>query len=201
MLPDFPKSRKELRERLLYLMKMRVQEVSVFASMGQQFTQHEGRGFTYEQVTDEGKRTVESGFEELRMPMEFRLADVPKFVDEVRLAKLREYADDIARQQSKLAYKVLDEASERAGTAIDAGGQPLTKELFLKSEEVREMDFDPVTGKVEGVYIAHPDTAAAMHRWWQEWEQDKEFMKKVNEIRARKYEEWRDRESRRKLVN
>src|ERR1019366_2894261 len=117
MLPDFPRSRKELREQLLYYVRMRVQERSVFASLGRQFTQHEGRGFTYEQVMDEGKRTVESGFEEIRTPMEFRFVDVPKLVGDARLAKLSEYADDMARQASMLAYKVLDESSERAGTA------------------------------------------------------------------------------------
>ena len=201
MLPDFPRSRQELRERLLYYVKMQVQERSVFATLGRQFTQHEGHGFTYEQLQDEGKRTVESGFEEIRTPMQFRFEDVPKLVGEARLQQLNEYAEDMARQQSMLAYRVLGEASERAGTAIDAGGQPMTKELFLKSEEMREVDFDPVTGKVQGVYIAHPDTASAMHNLWQEWEKDRVFMKAVDEIRARKYEEWRDRESRRKLVD
>jgi len=65
------------------------------------------------------------------------------------------------------------------------------------------MDFDPQTGKPdpEAVYIAHPDTAEWMHRLWQEWEKDGDFMKRVAEIRAKKYEEWRDRESRRKLVD
>jgi hypothetical protein len=202
MLPDFPTSRRELRERLLYYVKMQVQERSVFATLGRQFTQHEGRAFTYEQILDdEEKRTVESRFEEIRTPVEFRYADVPKLVGDARLEKLNGLAEDIARQQSALAYRVLDEASQHAGTAIDGGGKPMTKELFLKSEESREMEFDPVTGKVQGVYIAHPDMAAAMHRMWQEWEKDKVFMKAVDEIRARKYEEWRDRESRRKLVD
>jgi hypothetical protein len=65
------------------------------------------------------------------------------------------------------------------------------------------MDFDPLTGKPdpEGVYIAHPNTAEWMHRLWQEWEKDGAFMKRVAELRAKKYEDWRDRESRRKLVD
>jgi hypothetical protein len=202
MLPDFPKSREELRQRLLYHVKMQVQQRSVFASLGRQFTQHEGRGFTYEQIgADEEKRTVESAFEEIRSPLEFRFADVPKLIGNARVEKLNALAEDIARQQSALAYRVLDETTRKAGTAIDGGVKPMTKELFLHAEECREMDIDPVTGDVQGVFVAHPDMAEALQRLWEEWQKDKAFMKAFNEIRDAKREAWRDRESHRKLVD
>jgi len=110
-------------------------------------------------------------------------------------------AEAFAKQTSQLGYRRLNEATQLAGTAIDAGGQPFTQELFLQGENARDWEFDPLTDKPEGVYLAHPQTAERMHRIWQEWEKDLVFMKRVAELRARKHEEWRDRESRRKLVD
>jgi hypothetical protein len=203
VLPDFPRSRKEISEKLRLHLRLRVQAKSPFAALGRQFTQHEGKIFSYEQIIDEGKRIVEEGFEEMRAPVQFQFEEIPDLVGEVLFQKLDAIADDIAKQTSRLGYRRLDEATRLAGTAIDAGGQPFTQELFLKSEEARQMDFDPLTGKPdpEGVYIAHPNTAEWMHRLWQEWEKDGAFMKRVAELRAKKYEDWRDRESRRKLVD
>jgi len=203
VLPDFPGSRREISEKLLLYLRLRVQSRSPFAALGRQFTQHEGKAFSYEQIIDEGKRIVEEGFEEMRAPVQFQFEEIPDLVGKVLFQRLDTLADDIAKQISQLGYRRLDESARLAGTAIDAGGRPLTQELFLKSEEAREMDFDPRTGKPdpEGVYIAHPDTAERMDRLWQEWEKDATFMKRVAEVRAKKYEEWRDRESRRKLVD
>jgi hypothetical protein len=201
VLPDFPKSRKELSERLRLHLRLRVQAKTPFAAIGRQFTQHEGRAFSYEQILDERKKVIESGFEEMQIPVRLDLKEIPDLVGEMLLQKVDKLADDIARQTSQLGYRVLDESTRLAGTAIDAGGKPLTQELFLKGEEARDWEFDPQTNKKEGFYLAHPDTAERMHKLWQEWEQDKAFMKRVEELRARKHEEWRDRESRRKLVD
>jgi len=44
-------------------------------------------------------------------------------------------------------------------------------------------------------------TIEAMQRAWQEWTQDREFMRKYKDLMVRKHEDWRDRESRRKLVD
>jgi hypothetical protein len=203
MLPDFPRSRKEIAERLSLHLRLRVQAKSPLAALGREITQHEGRVFSYEQIIDEGKRMVKEDFEEMRTRIEVRYEEVPELVGGVLLQRIDAIADDIARQTSELGYRKLDEAIRAGGTAVDAGGQPMTQELFLKAEEARDMEFDPQSGKPDPdmVYLAHPDTAEMMHRLWQEWEKDKDFMKRRRELTARKYEEWRDRESRRKLVN
>jgi hypothetical protein len=201
VLPDFPKSRKELAEQLRLTLKFQVQRKTPFAAIGRQFTQHEGKAFSYEQILDERKRIIESGFEEMRIPVTLELKDIPDLKGPNLHKKLDELADDIAKQTSQLGYRVLDQSTRLAGTAIDAKGGPFTQELFLRGEEARDWEFDPETGKPEGVYLAHPETAERMHNLWQKWEEDREFMKRVKELRARKYEEWRDRESRRKLVD
>lgn len=201
MLPDFPKTRRELAEKLRLHLRLRVQEKSPLAALGREYTQHEGKAFSYEQIIDEGKRIVKEGFEEMLVPVRFEFKDIPDLVGEVLFRKLDELAEAFAKQTSQLGYRRLNEATQLAGTAIDAGGQPFTQELFLQGENARDWEFDPLTDKPEGVYLAHPQTAERMHRIWQEWEKDLVFMKRVAELRARKHEEWRDRESRRKLVD
>jgi hypothetical protein len=201
MLPDFPKSRKELSEKLRLHIRLRVQDKSPWAALGREYTQHEGRAFSYEQIIDESKRIVETGYEEMVVPIRVEFKDIPDLIGEALFRKLDEIADNIAEQTSRLGQRRLSEATQLAGTAIDAGGQPFTQELFLKSENARDWEFNHLTGQQEGVYIAHPQTAERMHNLWQEWEKDLAFMKRVAELKARKYEEWRDRESRRKLVD
>jgi hypothetical protein len=70
----------------------------------------------------------------------------------------------------------------------------MTQEMVLDMME--RVDWSP-----DSVFIAHPVMAEAMQELWKEWEKDAAFMKKVKEVEYRKKEEWRDRESNRKLVD
>src|ERR1700733_7848928 len=111
VLPDFPKSRKELSEKLRLALNLRVQSKTPFAAIGRQFTQHEGKAFSYEQILDERKRIIESGFEEMHIPIRFELKYVPALTGEALHNKLDELADDIAKQTSQLGYRVLDQST------------------------------------------------------------------------------------------
>ncbi len=99
MLPDFPKSRKELSEKLRLHLRLRVQDKSPWAALGREYTQHEGRAFSYEQIIDEGKRIVETEFEEMVVPIRFEFKDIPDLVGETLFRKLDDMADDIANKQ------------------------------------------------------------------------------------------------------
>jgi hypothetical protein len=100
----------------------------------------------------------------------------------------------MAKRTSDLFYKTMDEETEKVGNSIDAGGGPITQQMALEMHE--RVQWSP-----DSVFIAHPVMAESMSRAWQEWQTDAEFMKKFNEIDRRKKEEWRDRESNRKLVD
>ena len=73
LFPGFPKSRKELAEQLRLALKFQVQQKTPFAAMGRQFTQREGKAFSWEQIPGERKRIIESGFEEMRIPVSLEL--------------------------------------------------------------------------------------------------------------------------------
>ena|SRR2546428_7673980 len=200
MLPDFPKSRHEIQEKLRLRMYLNAQARSPVSSLGSSVTQHEGTLHSYEQVTRGRPRTVTEGFEEINVPIEVKIEDIPELVGEKLVARIDALGEEIARQTSQITFRKMDEVTREAGMSVDAGGPP-TKELWLKMSETMDFDFDPQTKSPNAVFIAHPVMAEAMQKLWSQWEEDRAFMKRYKEILAQKFEEWRDRESRRKLVD
>ena len=69
----------------------------------------------------------------------------------------------------------------------------MTQELALQM-------FERVEWTPQSFFVAHPVMAERMGALWKEWEKDRAFMRKFNDLMSRKKEEWRDRESNRKLV-
>ena len=70
----------------------------------------------------------------------------------------------------------------------------MSQELAL--EMLERVEWAP-----KSVLLTHPVMAEALGKQWQEWEKDRDFMKRYNEVMTRKREQWRDRESHRKLVD
>jgi hypothetical protein len=86
LLPDFPKSRKQLSEMLMLRLHLRTQDQSPWGS-ARQITQHEASAFSYEQITDAGKATVQEGFEEVKVPITVRFDEVPTLVGSILLQR------------------------------------------------------------------------------------------------------------------
>lgn len=168
--------------------------------MGSSITQHEGTVHSYQQDTRGGTRIVTEGFDEARVPIEIKIEDIQSLVGEKLIQKVDELAENMAGQISRIAFRKLDEVSRDAGTSINAGGPP-TKELWLKMFTEMDIDFHPESKRPALVFIAHPVMVETMQNLWEEWKEDKDFMKLYEEILSDKFEAWRDRESRRKLVD
>ena len=95
------------------------------------------------------------------------------------------------------------EATERIGNQIDAGGQPFSAELYFKMLETVQINFDS-QGRpdISSTHLVmHPDQAARVEPLLAQWEADESFQRRYREIMVKKREEWRDRESNRKLVD
>lgn len=200
MLPDFPKTRREIYQKLRLRMDLSVQGKSPLRALGSRITQHEGTLHSYEQSTDTGIRSVTEGLQEVAVPIEVKIDEIPDLLGEKLFARIEAIAEEAARQVSQITFRKMDEVTREAGMAVDAAGSPPTQEIWLKMFEKMEIDFDPKTGKPEVTIVMHPVMAQAMQKLWVEWEKDSGFMRQYNELLAQKREEWRDRESRRKLV-
>jgi len=201
MLPDFPKSRRELREQQWLYVHLKSQENSPIRSFGKNITQHEGELHSYEQVLASGTRIVTEGFNEVAIPIEVKFEDIPHLVGDKLNKRLDEIAETIAKENSGLFYKKLDESANLAGTGVSAGRKLPTKEMWLEMIQAMDIEFEPNSTQPALTFLAHPTMAEFMHGLWIEWEKDKEFKQKYKDLLARKYEDWRDRESRRKLVD
>lgn len=191
MLPDFPAMRRILDDAARFRLHMKARSMSVIASLIPSITQHEGSLMSYHQV---GTGTITHGYDELITPLQFPLEEIPSMVGEKLEAKLDALADVMAKQTSDLFYKKMDEITARTGNSIDLKGGPITQQIMLEMYELT--DWSP-----SSVFIAHPVMAEEIGKKWQEWQTDAGFMKKFTEIDRRKKEEWRDRESNRKLVD
>lgn len=64
------------------------------------------------------------------------------------------------------------------------------------------MDFDPTTQQpTNPVMVIHPSQVESIKKQTEEWAKDPAFVAEMDQIRLQKLEEWRARESRRKLVD
>lgn len=197
MLPDFPRTKGEISSMLLRRFRLQAQRGTPLEHMGTYVTLHEGKGYSYPQ---EGFGTIADKLEEFQVPVSLNCKDIPNLSFQDIVAKVDRWSEDLRRMLSQQMYAKLDESAEKAGTAIDAGGKEFSQELLLEMFDRVQLDFD-AAGKPTQVIVAHPETAAQMQRKWQEWERDPDFMKKFQELMRRKHEEWRVRESNRKLVD
>lgn len=161
------------------------------------FRQWEGSEFSYEDY---------SGNIRTSSPQEVKAAftiptNLPplKTIQQVFEA-LEVAAQDMARQSETMLFQKLDESTRESGNVLDAGGRPFEPAMLLEALEKMWIDFDE-NGKPEmPTIVLHPDLFSSIKDRLPEWESDLEFIAKRREIMGRKKEEWRDRESHRKLV-
>jgi len=149
-----------------------------------ELTQREGDIIAYDQLTGEGVRIVTEGFKEVQSTFVTRFEDVPSLIAERLDAKLGGIADDIARHLSESFRQTIETSTREAGTAVDGGGAPFSKELYLQGMEKIEMNFDPKTRRPELVFWAGPRMVEALQKSWEDWKQDREFMCKYNDLMA-----------------
>jgi hypothetical protein len=103
----------------------------------------------------------------------------------------------------ELVLRRASEAIDRVGNAVDASGQPMSADLFLKMLETIDIDFlengQPDLSSVQ--IVTHPSQGEAFQRMQTEWISDPSFQARYSGLMSKKRDAWRDRESNRKLVD
>lgn len=198
MLPDYPELKRELRADLNLQLRLILNISAPLASGIRSYVQAEGNSFTYE--TTEGE-IITKKF--LRMEAKF---EVPGGLSSAQtyeefMSKATEAAKSIARQSSDVLYSTIEQETTRIGNALDARGKPFHPNMMWDMIEKMELDFDERTEQAKmPTMVMHPDMLKAIASKFREWEADPELQKRRSEVLRKKKEEWRDRESRRKLV-
>lgn len=198
MLPDYPRVKQKVHSLLLNRTKEGIRGRSPVIARIRRTVQHEGSEGTYEDVDG---RQNQIGYEEF-------VASSSLTRDEMRhgsfqdiVSKFDEMAETFAEAQSKMLFATVSEAAESVGNVVDAGGK-LTKEVFLEMRRKMPLDFDPHTGEPQyPTMVLHPETYEKIKHDLESWGQDPEFLAEMSAIDEEKRLDWRDRESRRRLVD
>jgi len=160
----------------------------------------EGRGFATGDVDGYVERTEA---EVLAFPYAIeQSAIIERGLDALRESLAKATALQIQAMHEMLLRKS-GEAAERVGNTVDAGGQPFSAELYLKMLETVRIDFDELgRPDISGTrMVLHPDQVERVRALMEQWEKDESFQQQYRNIMVKKREEWRDRESNRKLVD
>jgi hypothetical protein len=194
VLPDFPVLKDELAKRLHDALDRMVDAKAPIFTKMQTRAQHEGKLHTYDRV---GASTKSEGPEWMAIPVKVELAEVPELVGDKLTARLDALATEIAQQKMDLFHRRFKESAEEVGNAFDAKGAPLTQDMFLSMLEGVDMEFGANAQPTADFGSTNPKIDAKVREWFN----DPSFQSRYNSIVDRKRDEWRDRESHRKLVD
>jgi hypothetical protein len=198
MLPDFPEVKTELDRKARVLMRLRTALSNPVLRQIRTTIQHEGDRHTYGTV-DGQVRDME--YHQIESAMEFSMSEMPDLTVEQILARLEGAAQDMTRQMAQSMFRQISAATDEASTSISAGGQPLTFDLYLESIERMEVEFDEDTGQPTFQIVVHPSMAQRLQELAAEWQANAEYHARYEALMQRKYEEWREREAHRTLVD
>ncbi len=117
------------------------------------------------------------------------------------MAKFKRTAESLAEAQGKMMFTTASEAAESVGNVVDAKDMPI-REALLEVQRKVQLDFDPRTGEPRHhTMVVNPEMFEKIKDDLEGLERDPGFLAELAEIRQKKWMDWRDRESRRRLVD
>lgn len=114
---------------------------------------------------------------------------------------LNRIATEVAEQQQRGFFKGLKEATERVGNVRDYHGAKFSLDQILEMMQMTEMSFDSRGRNDSQMIILSPELHDRMQEILSDPNTRAEFERKKRGLYEKKYDEWRDREANRKLVD
>jgi hypothetical protein len=199
MLPDFPALKQRLL-RLAWFEHRRQVEADGLIGAISAVPYFEGRRF----ATGDVEGYVEQSVPEVTaIPYEIERSAIIERGLSALSEGLKRASELQIQAMHEMLFRKHGEATARVGNQVDAGGQPFSADLYFKMLETVQIDFDDYgRPDVSGVrLVMHPDQAQKVQPLMAEWQNDEAFQRRYREIMLKKRDEWRDRESNRKLVD
>jgi hypothetical protein len=197
MLPEFPKLQVDLAEWMRRFVVSRIRFHLGGLAEIPWTTIFEGHGNTITRADGTREDTdMILGSTEMAIPLD-ELAKLS--LDDLAI-KYDAVAKNLAQQQAEAMYASIAKGVAAVGNTVDAGGKPLSPELFLEAIEKIHMDFDS-TGKAKfpGLHVS-PDMHEKAKAVIEEVLTNLDLNRRFEVIMARKLEDWRAREARRELA-
>jgi hypothetical protein len=197
MLPDYPELKRELVADLNLLLRLLVRQNAPLVGRIKNYRQVEGDKFTVETNEQYVTKTFKQLSAQVAIPAGLSSSDThTKFMEQ-----LVDAAENIAHQSEGMLFSTLDEVTASTGNVLDAKGEPFHPSVLWDMVEKTDLEFDEKTGKPRlPSIVLHPDVMKSILPKFAEWEADLELKARRTEVLEKKKDEWRDRESRRKLV-
>jgi len=197
VLPDFPEQKHKLEQCLrLRIDQQRLAKLGLFGE-SPAFRLAEGDRLIFE-GEDGTEREMEFGHAEA----EFKVSvdELPTMTREQLIAKVDNAAEDLARQQVERAVGVLNEAIETVGNTLQMGGEPFQEEHLFRALEKISIDFDESGQPYLPALVMGPSMAERATEVVGRVTSEPDLRRRYEQIISAKREEWRARESHRKLV-
>jgi hypothetical protein len=156
---------------------------------------HEGRGTAIIRKDTE-RDDVE--MKEASAEIRFSREEIEHFTMDNALAAIQEMAEQLGKHQSKTMFEMMDKVTQKSGNVVQGKGA-MTNELII--ETLSKMDHDFRDGRSSGISIVvSPEMIKHMDKLQDEFRSSPELQKKYNDMMAKKYDEYRDREMDRTLA-
>jgi hypothetical protein len=198
MLPDWPEIKQELADlQLRQTMKAAAEKGPIAAELPH-FVMHEGDKMTFE-TADGDIRELE--LERVEAKYVIPLDSVSSQSLEAALKHASDMGSQMAKQMSDHLLATLDEAVGSAGNVVDAGGRGFSFLLLLQLFEKLQVDFDDFEQPYLPTMLVPPKMTEVAGATLRAVSEDRVLSTLWMAALSKKREEWRARESHRKLVD
>lgn len=197
MLPDFPKTKRKLGEAIDKYLQYLIRQDPLLSEIREE---RHFEGNRMSSITENGQ-LGQSAYEEISAGYSIRREDIIVKGPMAFVENIHSVAEKMKKQKAKLLFDKFKEVTDKTGNIVDAKGRPLTFKLLMQLLEKISIDFDDHGNPFLPTLVISPAMGAKLKHKLPEWEANPEYKKKLEELIARKREEWNDRESHRKLVD
>ena len=193
MLPDFPKTKEKLKKMIISERnKAQLRHMGPFADFPKSNI-FEGDKVLF--INEDGS-CEEVEMETAEVKIEIKWDEIEEMTHETVLEKIDTMARDMAKKVSKSIYELISEAAEEAGNVTSSDGKPISVDLLLEGIQKMHLSFDE-GGQPSGLtFAANRKLSPSLDEAISQLKTDPRYHK----LMEQKKEEWRVRESHRKLV-
>jgi hypothetical protein len=198
MLPDYPSLKDRMMKERVAAFEREMNASMPIVSKFKKIRFHEGHAYSLER-TDGVIETQE--FLTIKEPVVISAQlDFDQTVSQVN-QRMTSLAQDMATHMERVFASNFERVTAEVGNAINANGAPFTLELYLDALDRIDVEFDSFGFPIWPILSGHPATLEALRREFERFRSSSQLRDRAEAIVRKKREEWRVRESSRRLVN
>ncbi len=196
MLPDYPRTKDTLSK--WYIQHLNLARSKRLGPLERPVQIH-FEGDRQEIIREDGTEEV-TQYTIASSQIEIDLTDYEQLTVDELAYRVYMAGNDIGNQQAEFIFEKIERSSSTIGHNYDAGGQPLSVELFLDTLESIDITFDADFNPIWPTIIVGPGLEKKMKEIIVEIETSTSNKERFENIMVYKRRKWLDREASRKLV-